>query len=153
MSIVRLQCFGNVLKIIYGPQPSIVWKIAKHGARGLQLKNVVLERLRYEGVCREKRGSLHYKAGLSTEYVNSTIPMLWRCGKEAKEIAHSRDDFLKIHSQGLELDIYYLQYGFAIEVQGKQHEEWDCSHCTKKLVRIISFDMAVYLENACTAKL
>ncbi|CAB4473837.1 unnamed protein product [Rhizophagus irregularis] len=71
------------------------------------------------------------------------------CITKAKEIAHSRDDFLKIHSQGLELDIYYLQYGFAIEVQGKQHEEWDCSHCTKKLVRIISFDMAVYLENAC----
>ncbi|CAB4408833.1 unnamed protein product [Rhizophagus irregularis] len=70
-----------------------------------------------------------------------------------------RPDFLKIHSQGLELDIYYLQYGFAIEVQGKQHESKrnyvkrkDCSHCTKKLVRTISFDMAVYLENACTAK-
>jgi hypothetical protein len=33
-------------------------------------------------------------------------------------------DFLKTskHSQGLELDIYYPQYGFAIEVQGKQHE-------------------------------
>ena len=24
---------------------------------------------------------------------------------------------------GLELDIYYPQYGFAIEVQGKQHEQ------------------------------
>jgi hypothetical protein len=27
------------------------------------------------------------------------------------------------HPQGLELDIYYPQYGFAIEVQGKQHEQ------------------------------
>jgi len=36
-----------------------------------------------------------------------------------------RPDFLKIpeHPRGLELDIYYPQYGFAIEVQGKQHEQ------------------------------
>jgi len=27
------------------------------------------------------------------------------------------------HSQGLEFDIYYPQYGFVIEVQGKQHEQ------------------------------
>ncbi|PKK77129.1 hypothetical protein RhiirC2_771693 [Rhizophagus irregularis] len=64
------------------------------------------------------------------------------CGlSEAKEIAHSRGvitnisppssihrpDFLNIpeHSRGLELDIYYPQYRFAIEVQGKQHEQ----HC------------------------
>ncbi|PKC68856.1 hypothetical protein RhiirA1_506077 [Rhizophagus irregularis] len=35
-----------------------------------------------------------------------------------------RPDFLKIpeHPRGLELDIY-PQYGFAIEVQGKQHEQ------------------------------
>ncbi|POG66457.1 hypothetical protein GLOIN_2v1780499 [Rhizophagus irregularis DAOM 181602=DAOM 197198] len=85
------------------------------------------------------------RPGLSTEYVNSTIPMLWRCGKghewattlyRIKNMGRCHNnilaDFLKIHSQGLELDIYYLQYGFAIE-----------------LVRIISFDMAVYLENAC----
>ncbi|POG76724.1 hypothetical protein GLOIN_2v1871901 [Rhizophagus irregularis DAOM 181602=DAOM 197198] len=62
------------------------------------------------------------------------------CGlSEAKEIAHSRGvitnisppssihrpDFLNIpeHSRGLELDIYYPQYRFAIEVQGKQHEQ------------------------------
>ncbi|RGB38805.1 hypothetical protein C1646_691560 [Rhizophagus diaphanus] len=34
-------------------------------------------------------------------------------------------DFLKIpeHPQGLELVIYYPQYEFAIEVQGKQHEQ------------------------------
>ena len=34
-------------------------------------------------------------------------------------------DFLKIpeHPWGLEFDIYYPQYGFAIEVQGKQHEQ------------------------------
>jgi len=34
-------------------------------------------------------------------------------------------DFLKIpeHPRGLEFDIYYSQYGFAIEVQGKQHEQ------------------------------
>ncbi|RIA84323.1 hypothetical protein C1645_742410 [Glomus cerebriforme] len=74
--------------------------------------------------------------------------MLWRCAKghdpcglsEVKEIAHSRGvitnilgppssirrpDFLKIpeHPRGLELNIYYPQYGFAIEVQGKQHEQ------------------------------
>ncbi|PKY40492.1 hypothetical protein RhiirA4_453867 [Rhizophagus irregularis] len=36
-----------------------------------------------------------------------------------------RPDFLKItkYPRGLELDIYYLQYGFTIEVQGKQHEQ------------------------------
>ena len=28
------------------------------------------------------------------------------------------------YPQGLELDIYYPQYGFAIEVQGKQHEQY-----------------------------
>ena len=36
-----------------------------------------------------------------------------------------KPDFLKTseHPRGLELDIYYPQYGFAIEVQGKQHEQ------------------------------
>ncbi|RHZ85028.1 hypothetical protein Glove_73g2 [Diversispora epigaea] len=35
-----------------------------------------------------------------------------------------RPNFLKTqeHPTGLELDIYYPEYGFAIEVQGKQHE-------------------------------
>jgi hypothetical protein len=35
-----------------------------------------------------------------------------------------RPYFLKTpdHPLGLELDIYYPQYGFAIEVQGIQHE-------------------------------
>ena len=35
-----------------------------------------------------------------------------------------RPEFLKTpeHPQGLELDIYYPQYRFAIEVQDKQHE-------------------------------
>ncbi|RHZ88569.1 hypothetical protein Glove_22g83 [Diversispora epigaea] len=35
-----------------------------------------------------------------------------------------RPDFLKTldHPTGLELDIYYPQYGFATEVQGEQHE-------------------------------
>ena len=28
------------------------------------------------------------------------------------------------HPKGLELDIYYLEYGFAIEVQGVQHEKY-----------------------------
>jgi hypothetical protein len=38
-----------------------------------------------------------------------------------------RPDFLKTpdHPLGLELDIYYPQYGFAIEVQGIQHK---CFH-------------------------
>ncbi|CAG8559855.1 42297_t:CDS:2 [Gigaspora margarita] len=37
-----------------------------------------------------------------------------------------RPDFLKTPEcpRGLELDIYYPQYGFAIEVQGKQHEQY-----------------------------
>ena len=37
-----------------------------------------------------------------------------------------RPDFLKIpeHPKGLELDIYYSEYGFAIEVQGEQHEKY-----------------------------
>ncbi|GBC40907.2 hypothetical protein GLOIN_2v1629478 [Rhizophagus irregularis DAOM 181602=DAOM 197198] len=74
---------------------------------------------------------------LSTEYVNSTTPMLRRCGKGHEwsttlyliknkgKWSIRRPDFLKIpeHPRGLELDIYYPQYGFAIEVQGKQHEQ------------------------------
>ncbi|CAB5380354.1 unnamed protein product [Rhizophagus irregularis] len=37
-----------------------------------------------------------------------------------------RPDFLKIpeHPKGLELDIPYYEYGFAIEVQGEQHEKY-----------------------------
>ena len=37
-----------------------------------------------------------------------------------------RPDFLKTldHPIGLELDIYYPQYGFATEVQGEQHERY-----------------------------
>ncbi|RGB42795.1 hypothetical protein C1646_661946 [Rhizophagus diaphanus] len=57
----------------------------------------------------------------------------WELGVKAKiTFLAYRPDFLKIHFQGLELDIYYLQYGFAIE-----------------LVWTISFGMEVYLENAC----
>ncbi|CAI2178599.1 447_t:CDS:2 [Funneliformis geosporum] len=38
-----------------------------------------------------------------------------------------RSDFLKIseYPQGLELDIPYYEYGFAIEVQGEQHEKFN----------------------------
>ena len=38
-----------------------------------------------------------------------------------------RPDFLKIpeHPKGLELDIYYSEYSFAIEVQGEQHEKFN----------------------------
>ncbi|PKY62730.1 hypothetical protein RhiirA4_489758 [Rhizophagus irregularis] len=45
------------------------------------------------------------------------------------------------HPRGLELDIYYPQYGFAIEVQGKQHEQHikyfhkDPEEFTKQLIR------------------
>ena len=37
-----------------------------------------------------------------------------------------RPDFLKIpeHPKGIELDIPYYEYGFAIEVQGEQHEKY-----------------------------
>ncbi|GBC30768.1 hypothetical protein GLOIN_2v1846539 [Rhizophagus irregularis DAOM 181602=DAOM 197198] len=37
-----------------------------------------------------------------------------------------RPDFLKIpkHPKGLELDIYYPEHDFAIEVQGSQHEKY-----------------------------
>jgi len=37
-----------------------------------------------------------------------------------------RPDFLKIpeHPKGLELDIPYYKYGFAIEVQGEQHKKY-----------------------------
>jgi hypothetical protein len=37
-----------------------------------------------------------------------------------------KPDFLKTleYPRGLELDIYYPQYGFAIEVQGKQHKQY-----------------------------
>ncbi|CAH1769218.1 2243_t:CDS:1 [Entrophospora sp. SA101] len=37
-----------------------------------------------------------------------------------------RPDFLKTleHPTGLELDIYYPEFGFAIEVQGKQHKHY-----------------------------
>ncbi|CAI2178367.1 19948_t:CDS:2 [Funneliformis geosporum] len=35
-------------------------------------------------------------------------------------------DFLKTskYSRGLQLDIFYQEYGFAIEVQGEQHEKY-----------------------------
>ncbi|RHZ46208.1 hypothetical protein Glove_629g21 [Diversispora epigaea] len=54
-----------------------------------------------------------------------------------------RPDFLKTskHPQGLELDIYYPRYGFAIEVQGKQHEKHikhfhkNEEHFEKQLIR------------------
>jgi hypothetical protein len=38
-----------------------------------------------------------------------------------------RPDFLKIpeHLKGLELDIYYSEYSFVIEVQGEQHEKFN----------------------------
>ena len=60
----------------------------------------------------------------------------WKRQELCKEIATKllgppsnirRPDFLKTpdHPLGLELDIHYPQYGFAIEVQGIQHE---CFH-------------------------
>ncbi|CAB5212909.1 unnamed protein product [Rhizophagus irregularis] len=111
----------------------------------------------------EAKEIAHSKGGmcLSTEYTNLCVPMQWMCNKGHKwfasfnSIKHvkswcpyclnkhenlcrkvitnilgppssiRRPDFLKIpeHPRGLELDIYYPQYGFAIEVQGKQHEQ------------------------------
>ncbi|RIA98807.1 hypothetical protein C1645_812295 [Glomus cerebriforme] len=76
---------------------------------------------------------------LSTEYINANTQMLWRCAKGHEwsttlyRIKNMRrwccicqPDFLKIpeYPRGLELDIYYPQYGFAIEIQGKQHEQY-----------------------------
>ncbi|CAG8480546.1 30216_t:CDS:2 [Gigaspora margarita] len=76
----------------------------------------------------------HSRGGmcLSNEYINLCVPMLWMCSKGHKWFAsfngikHASHDFLKTpeHPRGLELDIYYPQYGFAIEVQGKQHEQY-----------------------------
>ncbi|CAG8504969.1 5075_t:CDS:2 [Cetraspora pellucida] len=52
---------------------------------------------------------------LSPEYKNINGLMQWECNKGHKWFASFN---------GLELDIYYPQYGFAIEVQGKQHEQY-----------------------------
>ncbi|GBB98260.1 hypothetical protein RclHR1_31830003 [Rhizophagus clarus] len=108
----------------------------------------------------EAKEIAHSRGGmcLSTEYINLCDPIQWMCNKGHKwfasfnSIKHvkswcpycinkhenlcrevitnilgriRRPDFLKIpeHPRGLELDIYYPQYGFAIEVQGKQHEQ------------------------------
>ncbi|CAI2196023.1 19910_t:CDS:2, partial [Funneliformis geosporum] len=68
-----------------------------------------------------------------SQYVRESV----RLGIEyAKKLANSKNreclsnirqpDFLKTpkHSSGLHLDIYYPQYGLAIEVQGKQHKHY-----------------------------
>ncbi|POG61695.1 hypothetical protein GLOIN_2v1786249 [Rhizophagus irregularis DAOM 181602=DAOM 197198] len=77
---------------------------------------------------------------LSTEYKNNKSPLLWICKNRHKWYAKfdnivnkcswcpycSIPDFLKIpeHSMGLQLDIPYYHYGFAIEVQGEQHDKY-----------------------------
>ncbi|CAG8849018.1 2017_t:CDS:2, partial [Gigaspora margarita] len=77
---------------------------------------------------------------LTDFYVNIKSKLLWKCNKNyqwyailpiKKMIIHGaltirRPNFLKTaeYSTGLELDIYYPQYGFAIEVQGEQHKRY-----------------------------
>ncbi|CAG8814090.1 14061_t:CDS:2 [Gigaspora margarita] len=54
---------------------------------------------------------------LSETYINNCAHSRPLTLEEAKQIAHSRN--------GLELDIPYYPYGFAIEVQGEQHEKYN----------------------------
>nr|CAG8482683.1 12463_t:CDS:2 [Entrophospora candida] len=80
---------------------------------------------------------------LSTKYKNSKNLLLWAIGYWRPycktNLCHEnvtkylglpskicRPNFLKTskYPTGLELDIYYPQYGFAIEVQGEQHEKY-----------------------------
>ncbi|CAH1758730.1 11319_t:CDS:2 [Entrophospora sp. SA101] len=90
---------------------------------------------------------------LSEKYVNCQAPLQWRCAKghewnaNLNHIKHNRwcpfcrnkyedlcrkiiTEYLKPPSKiweypyGLELDIYYPEYGLAIEVQGEQHERY-----------------------------
>ncbi|CAI2175884.1 19773_t:CDS:2 [Funneliformis geosporum] len=83
---------------------------------------------------------------VSTEYINISTPMRWKCAnshewtatlnniKMLRDVSKylgppskiRRPDFLKTpeYYQGLELDIPYYDYGFAIEVQGVQHEKY-----------------------------
>ncbi|GES85763.1 hypothetical protein GLOIN_2v1766614 [Rhizophagus clarus] len=69
---------------------------------------------------------------LSDSYIDCNSRLLWRCNKDHQcKVSWSpsekrRPDFLKIpeHPKGLELDIPYYHYGFAIEVQGEQHDKY-----------------------------
>ncbi|GET60142.1 hypothetical protein GLOIN_2v1775267 [Rhizophagus irregularis DAOM 181602=DAOM 197198] len=51
---------------------------------------------------------------ISNEYINGSSHLWWK-GHE----------YLKI---GLQLDIFYPEYGFAIEMQGEQHEKLEFFH-------------------------
>ncbi|RHZ43891.1 hypothetical protein Glove_822g5 [Diversispora epigaea] len=76
----------------------------------------------------------HSKNGecLSNRYINCNTHLLWRCAKAHEWVANiasiknnnSWCPFCSEHPTGLELDIPYYYYGFAIEVQGKQHEHY-----------------------------
>ncbi|CAG8762715.1 12864_t:CDS:2, partial [Cetraspora pellucida] len=88
---------------------------------------------------------------LSDIYIDNRTHLLWRCEKKHKWYQNScskykcenlcrkivskylgppskicRPDSLKTLESpiGLELDIYYLEYGLAIKVQGEQHEKY-----------------------------
>ncbi|CAG8696836.1 32305_t:CDS:2, partial [Racocetra persica] len=81
---------------------------------------------------------------LSEIFVNIRSPLLWKCAKGHKwhstlKIVKNSNSwcpfpdkncwpgFLKTskYPTGLELDIPYYHYGFAIEVQGEQHEKYN----------------------------
>ncbi|RHZ47262.1 hypothetical protein Glove_586g31 [Diversispora epigaea] len=67
---------------------------------------------------------------LSNQYTNNRTPLLWQCNKlhicVGPPPANRRPEFLKTSENlnGLELDIPYYNHGFAIEVQGLQHEKY-----------------------------
>ncbi|PKC54413.1 hypothetical protein RhiirA1_542891 [Rhizophagus irregularis] len=78
-----------------------------------------------------------WQASLSNVKSGTWCPFCYRFKREqlCREIVakylglpseNRRPDFLKIpeHPKGLELDIPYYEYGFAIEVQGEQHEKY-----------------------------
>ncbi|CAG8538737.1 17145_t:CDS:2 [Cetraspora pellucida] len=67
---------------------------------------------------------------LSKNYTKSKNQYYWKCDKGHTWYTsfnkNRKPDFLKTFEspQGLQLDIFYPEYGFAIEVQGEQHEKY-----------------------------
>ncbi|RGB34238.1 hypothetical protein C1646_760776 [Rhizophagus diaphanus] len=105
------------------------WKAsAKDILKGTRHDHVTHQPIDIANSIAQERGAkeiAHSRGGmcLSTEYINLCVPMQWMCNKGHNVITNilgppssiRRPDFLKIpeNPRGLELDIYYPQYGFA----------------------------------------
>ncbi|RHZ78695.1 hypothetical protein Glove_158g5 [Diversispora epigaea] len=65
---------------------------------------------------------------LSENFINTRLSLLWMCDKKHKWFASfdniKNGNKTPEHPTGLELDIPYYHYGFAVEVQGIQHEKY-----------------------------